>query len=294
MTEDLPRREAHYFTNHSDTARWDHYTARDNDILVCAPAKAGTTWTQTLCCLLLFGWRDFTVKPSDVSPWYDATFFPIEAVNALLEAQDHRRLIKTHAPLDGIPYNPQSTYVTIYRDPRDVFFSARNHRDNFQGSDITIDPEENVSAPFQEWVRTPAVNGGPATGSMENFILHFKSFKRFAHVTNIHFFHFAEMKRDLPATIASLARALGINVTDGDIAQMSRIADFQNMRNNAAQFAPQADSGVWKRDENFFNKGASGQWRDVLCAEDLAVYDERLSQLLPAKDIAWLHHGGPQ
>ncbi len=294
MTEDLPRRETHYFTDFSDSARWDHFAGRDSDIFVCAPPKTGTTWTQTLCCLLLFGWREFDIRPSDVSPWYDATFEPVEEINALIEAQDHRRLIKTHTPLDGIPYNPLATYVTVYRDPRDVYFSALNHKDNVKLNDFSSNPEDDISAPFREWVQAPAGNGGPASGSLERFIVHFKSFKRFGHLSNLHFFHYSDMKRDLPAAVTGLARVLGIEITQDDIAQMSHIADIQNMRKNADQFAPDAKIGVWKSNEQFFNKGTGGQWRDELRAEDLALYDERMSELLSAEDIAWLHHGAIQ
>ncbi len=294
MTGDLPRREAHYFTNVSDSDRWDHFAGRDSDIFICTPPKTGTTWTQALCCLILFGWREFNIRLSDVSPWYDATFESVEHINAVIEAQDHRRLIKTHTPLDGIPYSSHRTFVTVYRDPRDVFFSALNHKDNVTRNDFTLGPEDNVSAPFREWVQGPAGNGGPASRSLERFVVHFKSFKRFSHLANIHFFHYADMKRGLPAAIAGLARVLGIEITQDDITQISRVADFQNMRKNAAQFAPDAKLGMWKSNEQFFNKGTGGQWRDDLSAEDLALYDERIRGLLPAEDIAWLHHGANQ
>ena len=102
------------------------------------------------------------------------------------------------------------------------------------------------------------------------------------------------MKRDLPAAIAALARLLAIEVTQDDIAQISRIADFQNMQKNADQFTPYAGTGTWKRDENFFNKSVGGQWWDTVSGEDLALYDERMLELLPAEDIAWLHHGTEQ
>ncbi len=291
MTEERPRRETHYYSQISDSARWDHFAGRDTDVFVCTPPKAGTTWTQTLCCLLLFGWREFDIRPSDISPWYDATFEPVEEINALIEAQDHRRLLKTHTPLDGIPYNSQRTYVTVYRDPRDVYFSALNHKDNVTLNDFSIGPEDDISAPFREWVHAPAGNGGSASGSLERFIVHFKSFKRFGHLANLHFFHYSDMKRNLPAAIAALAGVLGVEVTQDDIAQISRIGDFQNMRKNASQFSPDAKTGIWKNNEQFFNKGTGGQWRDTLSTEDLALYDERMSDLLPAEDIAWLHYG---
>ncbi|MFP6773001.1 MAG: sulfotransferase domain-containing protein [Alphaproteobacteria bacterium] len=140
-------------------------------------------------------------------------------------------------------------------------------------------------------MRTPASNDGGVIRSLEQIIIHFQSYRRFANLANIQMFHYSDMKSDLPATISALARFLGIHVTADDVRQMSRIAGFQNMRDNAAQFTPHADDGLYKSDENFFNKGVGGQWRDVLNAEDLALYDGRMSALLTAEDIAWLHHG---
>ena len=294
MSHELPRRTTHYTTINSDSARWDHFVGRDNDIFVCTPPRSCTTWTQTLCGLLLFDWRDFDIKPSNVSPWYEFIVHSIESVNGLLDAQDHRRLIKTHTPLDGIPYNPQSAYVTVHRDPRDVFLSVRNHMDNLQRVDFSIDPDDDISGPFRKWVRTPPIKGGSVADSMEQIILHFQSFKKFEHLANIHLFHYSDMKGNLPAAVTRMASALGIDITAEDNTQISRIAEFKNMRDNAAQFTPHANDGLWKSNEDFFKKGVGGQWRDVLNDVDLAIYDERLSTLLSADDIAWLHHGGGQ
>ena len=46
---------------------------------------------------------------------------------ALLEAQEHRRFIKTHTPLDGLPEHPLVTYICVGCDPRDVMRSWENH-----------------------------------------------------------------------------------------------------------------------------------------------------------------------
>ena len=48
-----------------------------------------------------------------------------------LEAQKHRRSVKTHIPLDGLPYFPQVKYVVVSRDARDVFMSLWNHYSNY-------------------------------------------------------------------------------------------------------------------------------------------------------------------
>ena len=35
----------------------------------------------------------------------------------------HRRFIKTHTPLDGIPLDPRATYIATARHPLDMFVS---------------------------------------------------------------------------------------------------------------------------------------------------------------------------
>jgi sulfotransferase family protein len=44
-------------------------------------------------------------------------------VFAQLAAQEHRRFIKTHTPLDGIPLDPRVTYLVTARHPLDVAVS---------------------------------------------------------------------------------------------------------------------------------------------------------------------------
>lgn len=166
MMPRFPARTKRYKTKFSDTARWDHFVGREDDVFVCTPPKCGTTWTQTICALLILGWDNFTTKPSDVSPWYDANYVPLEETNALIEALGHRRFLKTHAPLNAIPYSATGTYLAVYRDPRDVYFSFLRHRENLGFPPIA--PGGSVSEDFRAWVATPAVEG-------ENFNLSLES-----------------------------------------------------------------------------------------------------------------------
>ena len=53
--------------------------------------------------------------------------FGLQELKAKLEAQEHRRCIKSHTPFDGIPYDPSVTYISIYRHPIDVHFSTITH-----------------------------------------------------------------------------------------------------------------------------------------------------------------------
>ena len=51
-------------------------------------------------------------------------------MHAALDAQRHRRFIKSHTPFDGLPRHDGVTYITVGRDPRDVALSWDNHMEN--------------------------------------------------------------------------------------------------------------------------------------------------------------------
>ena len=82
----------------SDNARWEGFELRPDDILICTPAKCGTTWMQMICALLVFQTTTFD-RPLDlISPWLDMLTRERDDVVADLDAQTHRRFIKTHTP----------------------------------------------------------------------------------------------------------------------------------------------------------------------------------------------------
>ena len=49
---------------------------------------------------------------------------------AQLADQDHRRFIKTHTPLDGLPVDPRVTYIVAGRHPLDMAVSLYHQGGN--------------------------------------------------------------------------------------------------------------------------------------------------------------------
>ena len=47
-----------------------------------------------------------------------------------VEAQTHRRFLKTHLPVDALRFSPEAKYLYIGRDGRDVVWSMYNHHVN--------------------------------------------------------------------------------------------------------------------------------------------------------------------
>src|SRR5258705_4214020 len=130
MATPLPDRTRSYITAVSDSTRWDGFRARPGDIFVCTPVKSGTTWTQMLCAMLVHQSTTFPQPLNRLSRWLERHRDPLDEVLASYEAQPHRRIVKTHTPLDGLPDYPEVSYVFCGRDPRDVFCSGLDHMDN--------------------------------------------------------------------------------------------------------------------------------------------------------------------
>src|SRR3954451_15438055 len=115
-----PERMHEYRNHHLDSTRWDHFRVRDGDIVVTTAYKAGTTWTQRILAALVLGLEPDGRSLRDMSPWIDARFRrdrspgtaprfmgPVEPMMASLDAQTHRRFVKSHLAADGVRYFPE-------------------------------------------------------------------------------------------------------------------------------------------------------------------------------------------
>lgn len=132
----MTERPARYRTSLEDSARWDGFAFRTGDMVISAPSKSGTTWVQMICALLIFQTPDLPAPLTTLSPWLDMRVRPVDEVHSRLAAQTHRRFIKTHTPLDGLPADPRVTYLAVGRDPRDVVLSLRHQGMNLRRDHI--------------------------------------------------------------------------------------------------------------------------------------------------------------
>ena len=291
MTAPTPPQGVSYLGPITDTSRWENFKHRDSDIFVCTPPKCGTTWTQAICAMLVFETADHGQQPGVVSPWIDADFAPIEDYLAQVEAQEHRRYLKTHTPFDGIPFHPECTYLAIFRDPRDVYFSGTNHRDNMTDQELATSAFPSGPNAFQDWIEKVREPGTWDLQSVESLVHFFKTYWPYRDLPNVHLYHYSDMKRDLRGAIASMAAACGIEVSDAQLDAYTEAADFDHMKARADQFAPESGTGMWKAESGFFANGSSAQWKDKLSAEELAAFDARMAELLPPDEVAWMLNG---
>ena len=124
-----PRKTRELRTQLFDSSVWNEFRFRPDDVVIATYGKAGTTWTQQIVAQLIFGGRE-GIDVATLSPWLDMRFPPKEVKLALLEAQAHRRFIKTHLPADALVFSPDAKYIYVARDGRDVVWSLYNHHAN--------------------------------------------------------------------------------------------------------------------------------------------------------------------
>ena len=289
-----------------DSARWDGFEFRPGDIVISTPKKCGTTWTQMLCALLIFDGRVFPAPLEQLSPWLDMCNQPIDAVRAALARQTHRRLIKTHTPLDGLLVRDDVTYVVTGRDPRDAAVSFEHHAANMDydrflalraaamGNDDLNDmpprrvPLDDALEQFRWFVRDDALAGPP---TLAGILHHLDTAWRRRHDQNVVLCHFADFTRDLVGELRRLAAALRIELSAERAAQLAPEAGLDRMRERAHEIAPAASQGNWKDPNAFFRSGGFGEWRDRLTREDAEEYARRVARLVPADLASWAHLG---
>ena len=298
-----PQRERVYQTLVTDSSRWDRYAPRPGDIIISTPPKAGTTWTQMICALLVFQRADLDRPLGQISPWLDFRSTDLDETLSSLEAQSHRRFIKTHTPLDGLPYYDEVTYLYCARDPRDVFLSFLNHRDNLTeewhrrveaAAGLEVPPPafpEDPNDLFPSWMtvgHTPWMSDGFPFGSV---LYHTRTFWDHRTLPNVYLLHYDDLKTDLSGEMRRLARELDIEVAEELWPALVSSASFESMKERAGRIAPLAELDGWKDDRRFFHKGQTGQWRGVLSPESLAVYEKVMGELSPPPMAAWIQGG---
>jgi aryl sulfotransferase len=299
-----PMTEHEYRNAIMDSTRWDAFVPRDSDILICTAYKAGTTWTQMICALLIFQTPDLPLPLAEISPWFELRAYEFDDLLARYEAQTHRRFIKTHTPLDGLPYYPRATYLYCARDPRDVFISMQHHRENQnvaqmveraarRGEVRPPPPElpESIDERFQLWLSKGAFpweqDGFPYWSALH----HAQTFWAHRDLPNLHFLHYADLQRDLAGQMRRIAAILHIEVDEARWPALVEAATFAAMKRNADRVAPDTDLSMWHDNSKFFHRGQSAQWRGVLSAASLELYERVKRERLPAPLARWIEEG---
>ncbi len=292
----LPRKTREIHNHHIDSSIWNDFTYRDNDIVIASYAKSGTTWLQQIIAQLLFEGQE-NLEVADMSPWMDLRVPPKELKLAHVEAQTHRRFLKTHLPTDALVFSNRAKYVYIGRDGRDVIWSMYHHHASanetwYAGLNKSpgrvgppIDePPSSVTQYFHEWLDG---DGYPFWSYWENV----RSWWAIRNAVNVHLIHFTALKQDLRQAIHEIAGYLDIPVSRQNQKRIQLHCSFEYMKAHAARIVP-FNGSLWEGGaRSFIYKGVNGRWRDVLKTNEVEKYDRIAVEQLGDECAHWLATG---
>ncbi len=298
MTSNLsyPTKTRELQTNHFDSTIWNDFSFRDDDIIISTYAKSGTTWVQQMVGQMLFG-PDPELPTGQISPWVDLRVPPKAFKLQEIEAQAHRRFLKTHLPVDALVFSPTAKYLYIGRDGRDVVWSLHNHHLN--GNEAYYDVLNNspglVGPPMERcdpdihryWQTWLERDGYPHWSLWDNV----RSWWAVRDLPNVKMIHFNDLKRNMRGQMAEIADFLGIDVKPANWDEIALYCSFDWMRAHGERAVP-LGGAIWEGGvSTFINKGVNGRWQSVLNDTESAAYEARAKAELGEDCARWLATG---
>lgn len=148
------------------------------------------------------------LEVAEMSPWMDLRVPPREVKLPFVEAQTHRRFVKTHLPVDALVFSEKARYIYIGRDGRDVLWSLYNHHitaneawyealNNAPGrvGPAIEKPPSSIIQYYHEWLDG---NGYPWWPFWDNI----RSWWAIRNLPNVYFVHYANLKKICPKKFA--------------------------------------------------------------------------------------------
>ena len=291
-----PKKTGELYHNHFDSTLWNDFPFRDDDIVISTYAKSGTTWVQQIVGQLIFNGSK-EVATGEISPWVDLRIPPKEEKFEMLEAQTHRRILKTHLPVHALVYSPQAKYLFAGRDGRDIVWSYHNHHKKLNdiwyteingagspGIEPCKPPQHEVYEYFRCWLER---DGYPMWPFWDNI----SSWWSIRNLPNLKLLHFANLKKDLPGQIRQIAAFLEIPIDESNWNAIVEHCSFDYMHAHAEQSVP-LGGALWEGGaKSFIHKGTNRRWGDLLSAEDIRNYEEIAVAELGEDCANWLETG---
>ena len=291
-----PEKTKEMHNQHIDSTFWNDFKFRDDDIIISTYAKPGTTWMQQIVSQMLFN-GETDLDTQGMSPWIDFRVPPKEIKLAAVEAQTHRRFVKTHLPVEALVYSPKAKYIYIGRDGRDVLWSLYNHHAN--GNEAMYDalnktpglvgpplepPPDDIREYWHSWL---AKDGFPYWSFWENV----RSWWAIRDLPNLMLVHFETLKRNMPAEMRRIAKFLDIPIDESKWDTIVEHCTFDWMKNNGEKIVP-LGGAVWKGGvKTFINKGTNGRWKETLTPSESAEYEAKALAELGPECAHWLATG---
>ncbi|CEI61336.1 hypothetical protein FVEN_g5946 [Fusarium venenatum] len=294
----IPQKTREVNNHHMDSTVWNDVKLRSDDIIIATYSKSGTTWVQQIVSQLIHQ-GDPTVAAGALSPWVDIRIVPREVMLDMVEAQTHRRFMKTHLPVDSLVWDPKVKYIFIARDGRDMIWSLHHH---FYAATPTFYSffENTGVTPFQRPSENPRdmlidlIEDDTRPTICWPFWSHIRGWWERRDQSNLMLVHFNDLKKDLDGEVRKIAKFLETpDMPEDKFKDVVEHSTFDWMKEHAELAAPPQAAVAWENGaKDFVHKGSNGRWKDVLSEEDNKRYLDKAKEELGEECANWLQNGG--
>lgn len=249
----VPRRQA-------QASSFGDYVPTSHDVFACVGFKSGTTWLLQIAVQIAYlGQADFDNIHS-VVPWPDTArnfrrlTIPLEDESPIRRSPTGLRIIKTHQRQQLVPYSPQSRYIVMVRDPKDVIVSGYH----FVRS-LVLGP---LMPSVRHWVELN-LSGDLQHGSWAE---HVASYWRVRDRTNVLFLTYEQLSADPAAVIRQIAGFMNVELSPRQLEAIERAASFGEMLRLRDKFDP-GRIVPWGKAYSMLRKGKAGHSEELLSAQ---------------------------
>jgi hypothetical protein len=273
------------------------YVPGPQDVFVMTYAKSGTNWMMQIVYQLIHHGEGEFDHIHGVVPWPDAKLaggpmmgdyaIPLEQATEWQTAPERKRIIKTHLNWELLPYSENARYISVIRDPKDVFVSSYFFiKDSGMG----------LAMPSVDTMYRLFLAGKYLLGASwpENAAGYWAQHHR----SNVLVVSYASMKRDLEGTVRRVAAFLDIHVSDEVIRAVCGKAAFDYMKRIDHKFGT-VHVIPWHAPSVMMRKGKQGGSGELLTPDRQRELDahckaelKRLGSDLPYEEFCGLPSSG--
>ncbi|HEX4025533.1 MAG TPA: sulfotransferase domain-containing protein [Steroidobacteraceae bacterium] len=246
------------------------YQPGAHDVLVCSYFKSGTNWTMQIAVQIAHLGQasfehihDLVAWPETRSRFGMSIAVPITDEAPWRNAPTGLRVIKTHLPMDKVPYTAAARYICVVRDPKDVFVSSFH----FVRSSM-LGPLMPSKARWLENFLSPNTISG-------SWAAHLHSYWQIRQRDNVLFLTYEEMKRDLPATVRRIARLMNVTLTAQQFDAVVQQSSFSHMKQIGLKFdMSRVATGGRRAGGAMIRRGESGSAGELLSIDQQRRIDD--------------------
>jgi len=247
------------------------YEPDARDVFVVTYPKSGTNWMMQIAYQILHDGDGEFNYIHDKIPWADGQFL---TPDTSLDDPDSYipptglRVLKSHLPMQYIPYNEKAKYIFVLRDPKDVFVSSYH---------FFKDVNYGVLMPSVETYLNVFLSDSAMFCSVAS---HMDSYWQMRDKPDTLVVTFGEMKADLDGIIRRVADFMDVELSYPGFERVKEKTSFGYMKNIDHKFHPGRVTPFAPGKGGMIRKGNKGKSGELLSIEQQQRIDEYIREEL--------------